>query len=474
MLNRKIAEIIAWFSFITMLINGILFGSLSVNFIFLFGNYLVIIIALLLMINVTRKYNKLPEKLFVRKIFFLSLRVRLFSSLFLYILFYYITGTELDVEPLDSLGFHEAGVEVANLFRNNDFSFMELIVLSAGFDYIGYTSFLGIVYFFTNDSVIVVRIIQIFIGSYSVLQIYYIGRMVWNEHIGKNSAIIAMAFQPLIMYDSMHLRETFMVLTFLLFIRYTFVTINYGITLKRIIILLSVLIALTILRTALFVVALLSLITYLLLYSKAKIYRKAIISLFIVFAFYLLVNNVSQFTLVEQKMLGYAGMETEVKGGGRSLEQFSDNNQTYASILSVPLLAIQSLSTPYPSMVKTNIALYNQTLQWYYIGGLMIYGYLIFFGYLGVYKFYKDRVKRKKNSLILISLAYNILALVTSAYIFSIRFNIIKMAIAILFIGYGLSYYNKKMKPAFIIYCIFISVIIIAWNYVKLAGRGLY
>lgn len=473
MFSRNIVMIIAGFSFTTMLINALLFGNLSVDFIFLFGNYLVIIGCLLLMLKVSHRYYNLPTKLFARKIFFMSLWVRLFSFLFLYLLFYHITGTEFDIEAIDALSYHKMGIKIAEMIRTGKFSFEHLVSISKGFDYIGYTSFLGIVYFLTDNSVIAVRILQAVIGSLSVVIVYRIGREAWNEPVGKISAIIAMAFQPLIMFDTLHLRETFMVYFFLLFLLYTFRTINYGVNARRIIGLIFAILMLTTFRTVLFTIALMTLLSYLVINSKVNIFRKSVTVIVLSFAFFIALNTIDQLEFVKQKTLGYAGVETETKGGGRSIAQYSGHGQSFASILSTPLLMVQSLSSPYPSMVKTNVyKLHNQTIQWYYIGGLMIYGYLAFFGYLGIYKLIKFRSER--NSLFLIALFYNIMALVISVYIFSIRYNIVKLAIAILFIGYGLIHYNKKMKNSFIIYCVFISLVFVAWNYVKLAGRGLY
>ena len=470
MISTKIIRTILLFSFITMMINYIFFGDMSVDFIFLFGNFLVIVICLFLMRLGALTVIALPPVLFEKKIFFWSLGVRIFTVFFLYFLFYYITGTKFDVEAIDQLWYHRVGLEVADLIRNGNFSLNKLVILSRGFDYIGYTSFLGIVYFLTNGSVISVRIIQAIVGAFSVVIIYRIGSEVWNDNSGKNCAIVAMAFQPLVIFDALHLRETFMVFFCLLFILQTFRIINVGFTLKKIVAMLAVLFVLSTLRTALFVVALLIFLSYAIFSLDTKIVRKLLFVICFFSAFLVLSNTVDQFDYVKNKSLGYFGFETDIKGGGRSIELYEKQGLNTAQIVSYPFLSILSLSAPFPSMVKTNIQFFNQTLQWYYVGGLMIYGYLMFFGYIGIYKTMKKLFQRQ--SILLFSLFFHSIILVVSVYVFSIRFNIIKMTVALLFIGIGLCHFNKKWYPFFTIYCVIITFLILAWNYAKLAGRG--
>jgi 4-amino-4-deoxy-L-arabinose transferase-like glycosyltransferase len=470
MVSSKIFRTILLFSFITMVINFVYFGDLSVDFVFLFGNFMVIVLCLSLMRWAAMHFGNLRPGMFIKKIFFLSLSLRIFSVFFLYGLFYYITGTKFDVEAIDVLWYHKNGLDVADLIRHGTFSFDKLIAISRGFDYIGYSAFLGIVYYLTGDSVIIARLIQALFGSFSVIVIYRIGSEVWNDTIGKNSAILAMAFPPLILLEGLHLRETFMVYFCLLFVLYLYRIVNHGVSWTRLFILVGSVFVLSTFRTALFAIVLFTLCVYFIISLDIKLSRKIIAaaSLFLVFG--VLSTNIAEFEHVRNKSMGYLGIETDVRLGGRSLAQYERKGISAAQHLSAPLMGVMSLSTPFPSMVKTNIKYYNQTLQWYYIGGLMIYGYLMFFGYLGIYESIKQFFKRQ--SIIIIYLFFHAIALVVSVYLFSIRFNMIKMTIALLFIGIGLSHFSKTKHLYFLFYCIFISIMMLAWNYTKLASRG--
>lgn len=473
MLIKKAYFIILLLSFITMLINFIYFGNLSVDAIFLISNYLVIVICLTLMSYALNKYYHLSYQLFKKKIFWLSLYIRLFSVLFLYLLFYYITGTEFDVEAKDALFYHSAASEVYKSIYSGQFSLLDFLYrYRIGFDDSGYAIFLSFFYMISDGLVILPRLFQALIGAYSVLIILSIGSEFWNEKIGKNASIFAMAFQPMIFLTGLHLKETLMVFFTLLFILYVYRIINYGFTPNRVIIIILTIIVLLSFRTVLAAVAVVALFGYLIINTKAGAIRKVFLSLTILIGSLLLLYNIGVFDEISTKFIAYILVDRESGvTGGRSLEQLFRTGQSLAELVSVPFLIIQSVASPYPSMVKTNISFFDQTLQWYYIGGLFIWNYLSFFAYFGL--FISIREKFKQNSILIILLIFYTSALIVSVYILSIRYNVIKLALLIILSGVGMYHFNKRTYRYFILYAIMMTIIIIAWNYVKLGGRGL-
>ena len=177
------------------------------------------------------------------------------------------------------------------------------------------------------------------------------------------------------------------------------------------------------------------------------------------------------FSEVIAKVLAYAGIGgDEIKTGGRSAGGIANSGQAAAAAADAPLLLGISVSTPFPSMVKTNISYYNITMQWIFFGGLLVWAYLTYYVYYGIY--YSLKRYFKQSSIILSSSLIYMVALIASTYITSIRFSIVKVTLFIFFYAVGIQSKPYK-KREFLIFVIFMSLLIIVWNYIKLAGRGM-
>lgn len=469
---KKYFHTILFLSAIAMILNIILYKNYSVDLVFLISNYLVIVISVTLMYLSFKKYYHLKNTLFVKKIFWLSLSLRVFSVLFFYWLFYYITGTEFDVEAKDALFYHASALDISKTFYSGDFSILDILEkYRIDFDDSGYSFFLAIIYFLSNDSILFARIIQAIISAYSVILIFKIGNEFWSVETGKNTAIIAMAFPPLLFFTGLHLKETIMVFFILLFILHVYKIVNDGFNFKRLFYIIISIIFLFSLRTVLAVISVVSLFIYIVINSRAKVYRKILLSVVFIAVTVFSLQYLNIFEEVSYKFIAYINLDRETGVlGGRSLNQYS-SKQSFAKILSTPLLAAQSIVSPYPSMVKTNISFFNQTLQWYYVGGLFMWNYISYFSFIGLYNSFKNKF-RQNSILFLISIFYTA-ALVISVYILSIRYNIVKLVLLIFFAGLGMNNLNKKKFHYFLIYSIIVTIVIITWNYVKLKGRGL-
>ena len=461
------------FSFFVVLLNGILFGSYSVDDIFLFGNIAVVIFCVSTMYYCQSRFLILREKVFVKKIFWFSFGLRVFAVFFYYILFQSITGTEFDVEAKDAIYYDWTARIISDSILNGTFSLHDLISqFTRAFDDSGYIIFLSLSYAVFTKSVIIVRLLHALLGALTVVLIYRVSESLFDEKTAKVSAIIAATFHPLLLYVSLHLKETIMVYFLFLFIYQSINILKYNKSIRSVLLLIFCFVALLSFRTVLGLIAFLSLVGYLIINNKGSVIRRlTFISIFAFGCIYFL-YNIDVIEAVSAKTKRYAGIEVEsVKGGGRSLELYKSRGQNIAKYLSAAPLMTQIINTPYPSMVKTNIAFYNQTLQWYFAGGLLLWSYLSFYAIVGLY--YSIKYKLKTTSILLIPFIIYTVALIISVYIMSIRYNIVKLALLIPFVGYGIIVSNKRIKRHFIKYAFLVSIITLMWNYLKLSGRGL-
>lgn len=476
MIPVKHFQYITIFSVLVMFINKLIFGDLSVDFVFLLGNFIVIVLFLSLLRYCQSVYLKMDGKKFIKKIFYFSFAIRVFAVLFYYLLFYYITGTEFDVEASDALWYDYVAKQTAASFRDGTFSSINFLIdIRGSFDDGGYIFILSLIYFLFSDSVILARIVQALLSALTVVLIYKIVGKVFDEHKAKLSAIIIATFQPLLLYASLHLKETFMVYFLLLFLHSGIKLVKEKVNLLTIVVLLASLIAMFSFRTVLGLIAMASFLGYLFLNSEYSYMRAAMLFVIIGVCVYFVAINFTILDDVVDKSKRYVGIETEATNslGGTTASSFSDQGQSFGKYAGGGIFLLQSIVTPYPSMVKTNIMYYEQTLQWYYGGGLLIWAFLSYYAYIGLYYCIKENFKQ--GSIILFSLGIYTAALISSLYITSIRFNIIKMVLVIPFIAYGVAIAasSSKKNKHFVKYAVLMSIIVLIWNYIKIAGRGL-
>lgn len=476
MLSKLHTQYIAFFAILAILLNWILFGDLSVDFIFILGNIIAVFIILVLFNFCQKNFINLPEKAFKRNIFWFSLALRIFSVLFYYCLFYYITDTEFDVEAIDAVVYHDFANDVLKDFRTGNLTPASFLISVGGdFDDAGYVVFLAFIYSIFEDGILIARIVQAVIGAFTVLLIYKTTKEFFDERTGKLAAIILATFQPILLYTAVHMKEVIMVHFVFLFLYYSVQLLkkNKSITISITIVFVSFLGMLSV-RTVLAIIALTSLIIYLLL-SGNRIFtlKKITVLLSIAAIVFILASSITILSETVNKSKAYFGLKSENQTtvGGMSKEAYVEGGQNFAKYAGGGVFLFQSLITPYPSMVKTNIVFFNQTLQWYFAGALLIWVMMVYYAYVGIY--YAIKQNFKKTSLLVFITAIYTLSLVASFYITSIRYNIVKMALLIPFIAYGIVLANNRVKRNFIKYVIVVTIMVLLWNYIKIAGRGL-
>jgi len=456
--------------FFVIIINYLVFKEFSVNPIFLIPNFIVVILFFALLKIFSLKLSYYSEKRFLMNILLISLFIRIVVMLFLYILFYNITGTSFDVEATDSLTYHNIGLVLANQLRQVKFD-LHAMPYNLEFGDLGYSIFLAIIYYLFDNSIIVVRFIQCLIDSFSVILIYKITNFFWNTKIARFASILSMIFLPQIFYVSVHQKETVMIFLVLLSIYYSIKLLYEKISISKLFILLFSIVVLLSMRTSLVLVLIFSILGYYVFNRKKPFYCRVALLLLLTISLYMCMNFLNIYKEFESKTKKYIGIESNGSRGGRSVSNLLSGGQSFVVYASTPILLIQSISTPYPSMVKTNIKFYNQTLQWYHIGGLFIWVHISFFCFMGLYHAIKHKLK--DNSILIFYIFGYTIALVSSLYIMSIRYNILKLVPLLIFVAIGFYHTPKNKFKYWYIYVIFISIVILAWNFVKLAGREL-
>lgn len=447
-----------------------LFSDLTVDLVFFGYNYLILILSFIVFFNLLKRQKDINEISYKKFIFRWALILRFIAFIVYSFVFYIITdGSDFDVEAIDALYYHQKASYLAN-----DYNLNSILNLLVDFDDSGYIFILSLKYYLFGDSVYLARFLQIVISSISVVLVYQISLKIFNTRAARYSSILLTCFQPVILYSSIHMKETYMIFFMLAFINTSLDLLKGGnITLKSLIIWVSSLVLMFSFRTVLALILFSSFFFTLILIKRDSLLKKIIVTSVIIIVSVFSLKQIKVYDQIERKLIGYTGLSKnqEVKLGGRSASQYENYGQSFAKYASVLVLAPQAFITPYPSFVKTNIVYFNQTLQWYFSGGLVFWLFFSFFIFLGLYHLFKHGFNSLTIFLSLVTFLYA-LSLVISFYITAVRHNLIKTTLLMFFIGYGLTFIKKKHKPYLYLYSIAMLGMILVWNYVKLKGRG--
>jgi hypothetical protein len=123
---------------------------------------------------------------------------------------------------------------------------------------------------------------------------------------------------------------------------------------------------------------------------------------------------------------------------------------------------------PFPTMV--NVA--GQENSMMINGSVFVHNVYAFFVIMGIFSIYRKKIVTY-HILILALLGSYLFVLASSGFALSERFHVPAVPFLLILAGYGITQLNKRYTALYIPYLIVIAVIIIGWNWFKLAGRGL-
>jgi len=157
-------------------------------------------------------------------------------------------------------------------------------------------------------------------------------------------------------------------------------------------------------------------------------------------------------TNLEDQMLNFS-----LREGGNKLAQYGTQS------IFIPLVILG----PLPTLVNTNQLNANMIN-----GNVFVRNVLVFFMFIALWLLFKHKLL-KQHVLIIVLLFSYLFILSASGFALSERFHVPALPLILLFAGYGISKTNRQTISYYIPYLIFIALVIIAWNWFKLAGRGI-
>lgn len=420
-------------------------------------------------------------KQFEKRLFKYAFLLRVSSMLMLYVWFQNSYGDAFGFENGDA-GFYDSfGQMLADGARRGDY-LGNWRYLQTGCDIsdMGYATYLSVIYLLTNNSILVARLLKCIWSALTVVLVYRLAKRNFGEDTGRMAAIFCMLWPNFWYYSSVHLKETEMTFLEVLFVEQADQMLkSRQFTMWKVAPILLIAAALFTVRTPLAIVAVLCLIFSVVMSSTSVVSwgKRIVIGI--------LALGLVGFSMGDRLQNEMQDLLGQVQSGQQQTNMEwrakRDNGNKFAKYASKSVFAPLILTIPFPSFVRP---FDGQDQQQLLNGGNFIKNVLSFFTILVLFMLLFSGNWR--NHLVPLSymLGY-LVVLAMSTFAQSERFHQPAMPIELMFAAYGISQVlqgvpivpgigsRAKYRQWFTYWMYFMLLICIAWNWFKMAGRGL-
>ena len=413
------------------------------------------------------------EKNFEKRLMLLSFIPRFVFVLLLYEIFQANYGDAFGFENADAQYYEELGGFVADLISKGNFHFYdEILGLGVNDDIsdMGYGIYLGFVYFLTGKSILAARIVKCIWSTWTVLLIYRLAKRNFGLQSGRITAIFCALWPNFWYYCAVHLKEVEMVFLAVLFVEQADQMLrSRQFTAWKVIPILLIAALIFTFRTPLGLVALLSLI-FAVIMSSSKVvnWGKRIVVGFLAVA---LIGVTMGNRIEEQAKILMEQVEGGQQRGNMEWRAEREHGNAFAKYAGASVFAPMIFTLPFPTMVRPYD---GQEVQQLLNGGNMVKNIMSGFTIFAMVMLLMSG--RWREHLLPISFLLGYLVVLSfSSFAQAERFHQPVMPLEFMFVAYGLSIAvtKKKYKRWFTYWCVLMFVACIAWNWFKLAGRGL-
>lgn len=425
--------------------------------------------------SMSNKFSLLGEKKFLRSVFTIGLVVRILWILYMFFVFnprYY--GTRHG-DGADTDWFMGFGKYLAEWISGDSiYSLSEIIEINmSAIDDVAYPMILGVEYLLTGgiSDVLIPFIIKSILGACCAIYAYRIAK----RHFGEGAAHIAAIFvclNPNIIYwCGTMMKEAEMVFFCCLAVNKfdEALSSNSQMTIKSLIPGILCGLVLLFMRTTLGLALFGAVMVHILLADKKimSIGKKIFMGALMVIVLSVVVGD----HLLEQSQRYIGEAQSDYQQTNMEWRSTRVGGNSFAKYASATVFAPLIFTIPFPTFNQANEA---QLLQIQLSGGYFIKNILSFFVIIVLVQFLLTGEWRKHVLLIAFLCAY-LLVLVFSGFAQSGRFHMPVWPMLMIFAAYGvqLAKRDKRMRKWFM-YTLYIEVFIcLAWNWFKLAGRGM-
>lgn len=413
------------------------------------------------------------ESRFEKRIFLIAFVPRVIWMFLIYTIFMQNYGDAFGFENADANTYHTIAQEISAGLRNGHVNYESVF---GGMDLSdrGYGTYLGFVYFLSGDSVLVSRIVKCLLSSMTVILLYRLAKRNFDTQTARISAIFCALWPNFWYYCGCQLKEVEMVFLAVLFIEQADQMFrSRQFTAWKVVPVLLIAGAMFTFRTVLGMVALLALVFSAVMSSTRVVsWGKRIVVGFLA----VLLIGVAAGNRIEEKAqelveTARGNTQSENMEWRANRKDASGNTQKFARYASKSVFAPLIFTIPFPTMVRP---FEGQEVQQLLNGGNFIKNAISGLTIFALFTLLLSGKWREYLFPLSFMLGY-ILVLVMSVFAQSERFHQPAMPFEMMFAAYGLSIAvtNKKYRRWFLYWCGIMFVAALAWNWFKLAGRGL-
>ena len=420
----------------------------------------------------TKNWAKMRPMSYTKKLFWGAFALRVVWVFISYILYNNWTGTPFSIDAADELFYDEVGHYGASLIREGNWNiYTEIINYSnAAFSDMGYPIYLSIVYWIFGDSILMARIIKAILSAWTAVLVYKLASRNFGEQTGRIAGVFCMLMPNLIYYCSFQLKEVEMVFLAMLFVERADALLRKGkLTFFPTFALMLIPLFLFMIRTALAATLVLAFFCTLLLTTGRIVGWGKRILLIVAAGIFVVVMFLSNTSIGEDivKMWSTGGSQQEA-----NMEWLTkrENGNQFAKYAGAAVFAPMIFTIPFPTMNEVP----GQENQKMIHGGNFVKNILSYFTIMVLVLLLFSGDWRKYVLPLAVMCGY-LVVLVFSNFAQSERFHLPILPLSLMFAAYGISIMKRYpwIKQYFNYWCVLMFIAAVAWNWFKLAGRGM-
>ena len=447
-----------------LVLSGLLFSQRLLPEQWYVFNFLEVVFFFRLSSSLSVQWATLPTLIFTKRLLKTAFFIRLAWVLFSYGYYTWMTGNAFEFQSADSLGYHNEAIWLAGLLKDGKWS-VYMAYIGKNYSDLGYPTYLGILYFAFGDYVLIPRLIKVLLGSLTCLYVYKIGRANFGESTGRIAGILAMLVPNLIYYCGLHVKETEMVFLAVWFVYLGDRLIrNHRLKLTDLSWLLLIGGGLFLFRTVL-AACLIGSLGLAALFTSRQVSmfsrRIGLISVLAVASLVITVtpvgDNITEYLKASDQSQRKQMWSFSVREGANRLAHHGSRGVFLPMMLLAPL--------------PTLVYIYDQPNTMMLGGAYFTRNVYAFFVFVALFVLYRQ--KRLKDHVLLLAVIFSyIFVLASSGFALSERFHLPLVPFLLILAAYGISQMNRKNTRYFVPYLVLIALLIIGWNWFKLAGRA--
>ena len=440
-----------------------IFGIISVVGFFYFAN------------RQSKLWLNIRPATFTKRLFWGAFLLRVVWVLVSYYFYFQWTDTAFSINAADELFYDQMARYGARVLRDGNCKIYSELISAApelNFSDTGYPIYLSLLYFIFFDSILIARVIKAILSAWTAVLVYKVASRNFSESTGRMAGIFCMLMPNLIYYCSFQLKEVEMVFLAMLFVeRADWLLRQPKLKAMQTILVMLIPLFLFMIRTALAATLVAAFFCALLLTTgRVSGFGKRAILIVVagIFAATMFVTSTSIGTEVRQMIeTGGSGQQANMEWRSKRSGTMS---QQFAKYAGAAVFAPMIFTIPFPTMNDIP----GQENQMMIHGGNFVKNIVSYFTIMALLILLVTGNWRK-HVLPLAVLCGYLFVLVFSNFAQSERFHQPILPLTLMFAALGVSLIkeNPWMKRYFNYWCVLMFIAAVAWNWFKLAGRGM-